>query len=235
MCGCTTPPHLLALLLLATGGCTAQEGCDSEDGLMARSAGLMATCCPGGPTSCPMSIPTYCSSDCSNALLTFVADCNRMFTAAGLGPAIAPVVAVCEAAGPTDSGGGAEIGGSAIDHFADDQLASCTNVAAGQPASQSSEAYGGEASRAVDGSMASAWGSGSCSHTQNKVPPWWQVDLGSTKEVRAVQLVNRADCCQDRLVGARVIVSTLADYTSDPSRPSSCGSVTQAESEAQGC
>jgi hypothetical protein len=61
------------------------------------------------------------------------------------------------------------------------------------------------------------------------------VDLGSTKEVRAVQLVNRADCCQDRLVGARVIVSTLADYTSRHGaypEPSSCGSVTQAESEA---
>ena len=43
-------------------------------------------------------------------------------------------------------------------------------------------------------------------------PTWWQVDLGSVQEIRAVQLVNRADCCQDRLVGARIVVSQTTDY-----------------------
>jgi hypothetical protein len=63
-------------------------------------------------------------------------------------------------------------------------------------------------------------------------PQWWQVDLGtSQQEVRAIQLVNRADCCQDRLVGARVIVSSTSDYTAREGR-TNCGSVTQAESEA---
>ena len=50
----------------------------------------------------------------------------------------------------------------------------------------------------------------------------------------AVQLVNRADCCQDRLVGARIVVSQTTDYEAfNPARPSdviSCGSVDEAES-----
>ena len=46
-----------------------------------------------------------------------------------------------------------------------------------------------------------------------------------------MQLVNRQDCCQDRLVGARNVVSQTSDYES--SRPGdiiSCGSVDEAES-----
>ena len=65
---------------------------------------------------------------------------------------------------------------------------------------------------------------------------WWheQVDLGSVQEIRAVQLVNRADCCQDRLVGARIVVSQTTDYEAyNEARPfdtMSCGSVDEAES-----
>jgi hypothetical protein len=225
--------RVLLVLLAATGGASQDSpSCDNNLELMARAAGLQSTCCPGGPTSCPLSIPTYCSSDCSNALLEFVADCNALFMAAGLGPAIEPVVAVCEAA-PTGAGGSAEVGGSAMDHFGDDELASCTNVASGQPATQSSDGWGGVASRAVDGAgLDGSFGSNSCSHTMDTGPQWWQVDLGtSQQEVRAIQLVNRADCCQDRLVGARVIVSSTSDYTAREGR-TNCGSVTQAESEA---
>lgn len=92
-----------------------------------------------------------------------------------------------------------QVGGGAIDHFVDGRLDGCTNVAAGQPATQSSELWGdGAASRAVDGSgLDGSWGSGSCTHTDATGPTWWQVDLGQVQEVRAVQLVNRADCCQD--------------------------------------
>ena len=63
---------------------------------------------------------------------------------------------------------------------------------------------------------------------------WWQVDLGSVQDIRAVQLVNRADCCEDRLVGARIVVSSTPNYEAfDAARPSdvvSCGSVDEAES-----
>ena len=62
-------------------------------------------------------------------------------------------------------------------------------------------------------------------------PTWWQVDLGSVQEIRAVQLVNRADCCQDRLVGARIVVSQTADYEDHSGGGVvSCGSVDEAES-----
>ena len=54
------------------------------------------------------------------------------------------------------------------------------------------------------------------------------------QEIRAVQLVNRADCCQDRLVGARIVVSQTTDYEAyNEARPfdtMSCGSVDEAES-----
>ena len=64
-------------------------------------------------------------------------------------------------------------------------------------------------------------------------PTWWQVDLGSVQEIRAVQLVNRADCCEDRLVGARIVVSSTPDYEERGGvggDPVSCGSVDEAES-----
>lgn len=90
------------------------------------------------------------------------------------------------------------MGGGAINHFVDGRLEGCTNVAEGQPATQSSTAYGGDAPLAVDGSgLDGTWGSASCTHTTNVGATWWQVDLGHVEDVRAVQLVNRADCCQD--------------------------------------
>ena len=45
--------------------------------------------------------------------------------------------------------------------------------------------------------------------------------------------MNRADCCQDRLVGARIVVSQTADYEAHGGvggDPVSCGSVDEAES-----
>ena len=64
----------------------------------------------------------------------------------------------------------------------------------------------------------------------DREPTWWQVDLGSVQEIRAVQLVNRADCCQDRLIGARIVVSQTADYEDHVDGVVSCGSVDEAES-----
>ena len=333
-------------------------------------AGLQTSCCPGGLLACPNNIPTSCDAACAQALLGFVGDCSASFASLGLGPAIDPVVALCEQAsdgrtytlhrealpwtdaeaacvaagghlasmhsaadvsqvmatgaggntwvglndlaeeagcdgdafdwidgtsndfnnwsagepndwndgaahcdggaagigsqGDADGGedcvelsatgtwneascarpqpfvcesGGlgdgavAEIGGNAIDHFVDDNLEHCSNLAEGRTATQSSTVYGGDPGRAVDGSgLDGSWGSGSCTHTNNQGATWWQVDLGSVSQIRAVQLVNRADCCQDRLVGARVIISSTPDYTADGKV--NCGSVTADESAA---
>ena len=107
------------------------------------------------------------------------------------------MLAVCAAASGT-SDSPAEVGGGAVNHFVNGRLEGCSNLAEGHPATQASIAYGGAASNAVDGNgLDGSWGSGSCTHTDGRGPTWWQVDLGEVKNIRAVQLVNRADCCQD--------------------------------------
>jgi hyaluronoglucosaminidase len=70
------------------------------------------------------------------------------------------------------------------------------NVAAGKPASQSSEGYGGGASRAVDGNTDGNWGAGSVTHTaeDGSPEPWWQVDLQAALPIHSVQVWNRTDC-----------------------------------------
>ena len=39
----------------------------------------------------------------------------------------------------------------------------------------------------------------SCTHTREQPNPWWGVDLGSSKRVAEVYILNRGDCCGDRL------------------------------------
>jgi hypothetical protein len=73
-------------------------------------------------------------------------------------------------------------------------------------ATQSSTAEGGVAFRAIDGNAHTNWGSNSCTHTKNEVNPWWQVDLGSTQAIKAVQVTNRGDCCGGALNGFSVRV-----------------------------
>jgi hypothetical protein len=38
-----------------------------------------------------------------------------------------------------------------------------------------------------------------CQHTIAANKPWWYVDFGSIKKVRTVKVLNRGDCCGDRL------------------------------------
>lgn len=90
----------------------------------------------------------------------------------------------------------------------------------------------GDASHAVDGISSGEFGDLSCTHTNDNDPEWWQVDLGAPYEVYNVRLFHRTDCCQDRLVGAHVHVSTSADYTAAGAKPcydSSGGAVPQPE------
>jgi hypothetical protein len=81
------------------------------------------------------------------------------------------------------------------------------NVAAGKQAYQSSTAYGGEASRAVDGNTDGAFFSGSVTHTDAGPSEWWMVDLGGSYDIRSITVFNRTDCCSERL-DARVLVTT---------------------------
>lgn len=86
------------------------------------------------------------------------------------------------------------------------------NLAFGKHATQSStHETGAVASRAVDGNDDGAFSSGSVTSTNADAWPyaWWQVDLGSAREIGTVVLVNRTDCCAERLSNFNV------EYSSD--------------------
>ena len=95
-----------------------------------------------------------------------------------------------------------------------------TNVALNQPVVQSTTAFSGVASRAVDGNTNGSFNAGSVTHTVvNSNNPWWRVDLGATHNVSQINIFNRTNnCCSFRLNGAVVYVGDVesnnpADYT----------------------
>jgi len=69
---------------------------------------------------------------------------------------------------------------------------------AGVTASQSSTAYSGVASRAIDGNTNSAWSSKTLTHTAATLDASWQVDLGQDRPISEIVLYNR-DIAQERL------------------------------------
>ncbi len=97
-----------------------------------------------------------------------------------------------------------------------------TNVARGKAAAQSSDPYGANAARAVDGNIDGAYGNGSVSVTNSDANAWWEVDLGSSHAMHAMRLWNRTDCCAERLSNFYVLASdtpmqgrTLAQLLAD--------------------
>ena len=68
------------------------------------------------------------------------------------------------------------------------------NLALNRPAKQSTTAYKGQASRAVDGNTNPDYFGASCTHTQIELGAWWEVDLGRDESLHNVQITNRADC-----------------------------------------
>ena len=68
-----------------------------------------------------------------------------------------------------------------------------TNLARQGTASQSTTAFNGVASRAIDGNTDGVYGRGSVTHTQDQASGWWQVDLGATYPLDTVVLFNRTD------------------------------------------
>ena len=81
------------------------------------------------------------------------------------------------------------------------------NLALGKPASQSSTAWGGNASRGVDGNTSGNWDNNSATHTDFEHQPWWQVDLGGVQQVDTVRIWNLTSCCSERLSNFYVLVS----------------------------
>ena len=81
------------------------------------------------------------------------------------------------------------------------------NIAAHKSASQSSTAYEGEASRAVDGNRNNAWDNRSVTHTDFQDHSWWKVDLAKEEGVGTVRIYNRGDSnVGDRLSNFDVIL-----------------------------
>lgn len=78
-------------------------------------------------------------------------------------------------------------------------LSQYPNLALGKPTTQSSTDAGGLSSRAVDGTTDGNYWVGSVTHTRLENQPWWRVDLGREENITLVKVMNRTDCCTDRL------------------------------------
>ncbi|KAM4689838.1 fucolectin-1-like, partial [Rhinophrynus dorsalis] len=78
--------------------------------------------------------------------------------------------------------------------------------------------------KAIDGNREGVYNLGSCILTRNDFSPWWRLDFHEPRKVGAVVLVNRQDCCWDRLKGAEVRIGNSPDNKNPV-----CGTVTEVE------
>ncbi|XP_069477916.1 fucolectin-like [Ambystoma mexicanum] len=60
-----------------------------------------------------------------------------------------------------------------------------------------------------------------CSATNGDMNPWWRLDLGASYQIGSIVVVNRADCCPERLRGAEVRVGDDVNNNNPP-----CGTIT---------
>lgn len=68
------------------------------------------------------------------------------------------------------------------------------NIARFGKATQSSESNGGSADRAIDGRTDGSYGSGTQTHSrENERNPWWEVDLGTERDIESVVVWNRTE------------------------------------------
>ena len=91
---------------------------------------------------------------------------------------------------------------------------------------QGLNAYSG-ADRAIDGNTDGQWkwdATNSVAHSSDNIDPWLSADLGAVREINRLEVINRKDCCEERLRGMDVIFSkeNLAglDYSSSITHPS---------------
>ena len=61
-------------------------------------------------------------------------------------------------------------------------------------ATQKNTAYGGDASKAIDGNKSGNFSDGGETHTEeNTQNPWWEVDLGAERPITSIAVYNRTD------------------------------------------
>eukprot|EP01052_Picozoa_sp_SAG31_P007916 SAG31_NODE_388_length_16371_cov_5.228982_3_plen_552_part_00 len=227
---CATAALNLALYASAQG----QQGACSHQEVLSERIGQFQTACCGQPADqCDSDgFPAVCTTVCAESFERFFADCKHsvMATAASdeaqltMKQNFGELARQC--ANPVDPETQAPSAGTdSSSVFASDGLQDCTNVAIGGAATMSSTAAGLTADLAIDGSTDAD--RLSCAQTTEAGTSWWQVDLGSAQTIRAVQVTNRdalADGIMARaLDGARVVVSSTADYTA--SGATLCGGV----------
>ena len=91
------------------------------------------------------------------------------------------------------------------------------NLALGKPATQSSiylyHSIIPVAGYAVDGNTDGYFLNKSTTHTRYEQGAWWQVDLGSKKNIKQILIYNRTDCCVNRLSNYQVSISNKADFS----------------------
>ncbi|KAK3106507.1 hypothetical protein FSP39_021364 [Pinctada imbricata] len=88
---------------------------------------------------------------------------------------------------------------------AEENLSSTQNVAFKKRAFQSSILNGPSfAENAVDDIFGDFW---DCASTDFEDRPYWYVDLDSYYEIQQVEILNRADCCPERLHDVDVTVA----------------------------
>ena len=95
---------------------------------------------------------------------------------------------------------------------------SVMHLAMGRPAVQSStlSGYDTTGSRAaVDGNTDGNFFKGSVTSTNRDANAWWQVDLGSSREIGSIVIWNRTDCCSSRLSDYWVFLSDIPFNSSD--------------------
>jgi hypothetical protein len=101
------------------------------------------------------------------------------------------------------------------DDKAPDAVCSKTFVVTGDPddlalngtASQSTTAFGGDPSFAIDGVTSGVFADNSVTHTDNELNPMWQVDLGALLDIDRIVIWGRTDvCCASRLTDFHVAV-----------------------------
>ncbi|CAH1271112.1 PKD1L3 [Branchiostoma lanceolatum] len=89
------------------------------------------------------------------------------------------------------------------------------NIAQGKPTQQSSGNR--DPNFAVDGNRGTDIHNDGCTHTdESTTDPWWYVDLQSSRAISHVTIVNRGDCCSERINPFKVHVSRDADILSSP-------------------
>ncbi|XP_035531673.1 uncharacterized protein LOC118338482 [Morone saxatilis] len=100
------------------------------------------------------------------------------------------------------------------------------NVALWKQAEQSSTELNGLASYAVSGCRSGSL-YGCCTHTSVQSNPWWRVDLLAVHKVSVVSIINRQDCCSERLLGAQILIGNSPEINDKNLR---CGTISSVQS-----